>query len=293
MLYDITLRISYAFGETTASGRQVLRVFPRQVPGRQRVHAAVLTFKPAPLERRDTVDFFGNPVVEAAYREAWKSTSFEMRARVERTASAAALDFSPRLDDLAQQLERYQRLDAASPHHFTGPSPRIADDPAILDYARGMRDAGRSVRDIATALNQALYRDMRFDPDATDVNTPAGEAFRHRHGVCQDFAHIMITGLRGLGIPAGYASGYLRTIPPEGKPRLEGADAMHAWVTAWCGEEEGWVEFDPTNGMLAGNDHILVAIGRDYSDVAPVSGVLKTAGLQETKQAVDVVPVTG
>ncbi len=86
---------------------------------------------------------------------------------------------------------------------------------------------------------------MRFDPEATHVDTPAGEAFANRHGVCQDFTHVMITALRAIGVPAGYVSGFLRTIPPEGQPRLEGADAMHAWVTAWCGEEAGWVELDP------------------------------------------------
>ncbi|MGL5115289.1 MAG: transglutaminase-like domain-containing protein, partial [Beijerinckiaceae bacterium] len=92
-----------------------------------------------------------------------------------------------------------------------------------------------------------------------------------------------------IGIPAGYVSGLLRTIPPEGMPRLEGADAMHAWVTAWCGDDAGWLEFDPTNGIVVANDHILVAVGRDYSDVAPVSGVLKTTGVQKIEQAVDVV----
>ena len=106
------------------------------------------------------------------------------------------------------------------------------------------------------------------------------DAFELKRGVCQDFSHIMISGLRGLGIPAGYVSGFLRTIPPQGKPRLEGADAMHAWVKVWCGRDAGWQEFDPTNDMRAGNDHIAVGYGRDYSDVAPIVGVLKTTGGQ-------------
>ena len=101
----------------------------------------------------------------------------------------------------------------------------------------------------------------------------------------------MIAGLRGLGIPAGYVSGFLRTIPPPGKERLEGADAMHAWVRVWCGREAGWQEFDPTNGIRASNDHITVGYGRDYSDVAPIVGVLRTTGSQTGEQAVDVIPV--
>ena len=141
------------------------------------------------------------------------------------------------------------------------------------------------------AVGLALHRDMRFDPDATTVDTPPAEAFARRHGVCQDFAQVMIACLRGVGIPAGYVSGFLRTNPPPGQPRLEGADAMHAWVRAWCGWQAGWVEFDPTNAIPAGTDHIVVARGRDYGDVAPVKGILRIAGEQTSEHAVDVVPV--
>jgi len=101
----------------------------------------------------------------------------------------------------------------------------------------------------------------------------------------------MIAGLRGVGIPAGYVSGFLRTIPPKGKPRLEGADAMHAWVRVWCGQHAGWIEFDPTNAMLAGPDHITIGHGRDYSDISPIVGVLRTSGEHSAKQSVDVVRV--
>ncbi len=158
-------------------------------------------------------------------------------------------------------------------------------------YAREQLSAGMTVADAVRSVGLALHRDMKFDPDATTVDTPPAEAFDRRHGVCQDFAQVMIACLRGVGIPAGYVSGFLRTIPPRGQPRLEGADAMHAWVRAWCGWQAGWVEFDPTNAMLAGTDHIVVARGRDYGDVSPVKGILRTAGDQTSEQAVDVIPV--
>ena len=148
-----------------------------------------------------------------------------------------------------------------------------------------------SAFDAVRAVGEALHRTLRYDDEATTVDTPMIEAFRNRNGVCQDFSHIMIACLRGIGIPAGYVSGFLRTIPPPGKPRLEGADAMHAWVRAWCGIDMGWVEYDPTNGMLVGADHIVVARGRDYFDVAPVKGVMRSFGEHTTKQSVDVVPV--
>jgi transglutaminase-like putative cysteine protease len=129
---------------------------------------------------------------------------------------------------------------------------------------------------------------MTFDEGATDVDTAPAEAFAAGRGVCQDYAHVLIGALRALGVPAGYVSGAIRTTPPPGRARLQGADAMHAWVMAWCGE---WVELDPTNDREAGLDHVVVARGRDYGDVAPIRGVLRTAGAQAARHAVDLVPV--
>ena len=176
-----------------------------------------------------------------------------------------------------------------APHHFLAPSDHAGIDAAITAYAHD--SLASSVVATAVDLCNRIHRDFAYDGKATTVQTRASDAFALKRGVCQDFSHIMIAGLRGLGIPAGYVSGFLRTIPPKGKPRLEGADAMHAWVKAWCGRDAGWQEFDPTNGMRASNDHITVGYGRDYSDVAPIVGVLKTTGGQVGEQAVDVIPV--
>ena len=125
------------------------------------------------------------------------------------------------------------------------------------------------------------------------MTTSPADAFAKRSGVCQDFAHVMIAGLRGLGLPALYVSGYIRTIPPPGKARLAGADASHAWVSVWCGQEFGWLGLDPTNAIPVGDDHIVVALGRDYSDAAPVEGVILSSGGQKLDVAVDVIPVRG
>ena len=138
---------------------------------------------------------------------------------------------------------------------------------------------------------QRIRRDFRYDPKATLISTPLAEAFEARGGVCQDFAHIMIAGLRGLGLPACYVSGYIRTIPPEGEERLEGADASHAWVRVWCGEQAGWLGLDPTNALQVNDDFIEVAVGRDYSDVAPLDGVILISGKQTLKVSVDVKPI--
>ena len=111
-----------------------------------------------------------------------------------------------------------------------------------------------------------------------------------RKGVCQDFAHVAIAALRSFGVAARYVSGYLLTRPPPGQPRLIGADASHAWFSVWAGDK-GWVDFDPTNGLIPGDEHITVGWGRDYSDVSPIVGVLRTSGDHSAKQSVDVVRV--
>ena len=214
-----------------------------------------------------------------------------MVARVERLAPAPRLDLSPPLGLFGAELAGVQSLAPASPHHFAAPSRRAAPDPAMTAFARDAIAGAPTVLAAVEAVGRAIHATMRFDAKATDVDTPATEAFANRHGVCQDFTHVMISCLRGIGIPAGYVSGFLRTVPPAGQPRLEGADAMHAWVSAWVGAEMGWVEYDPTNQMWAGTDHIAIARGRDYDDVAPVRGAMRGAGGQESRQAVDVISV--
>jgi transglutaminase-like putative cysteine protease len=291
MIYDIGLTIAYEYDRPAVAGRHILRLLPADLPGVQRRITGLLTILPEPAERRPLIDFFGNSGVEVAFRAEHDEILFRVTARVERWAEAPALDISPSLPGLAAEITDYRGLDSEAPHHFLGPSPRVAPSPEMTLYARDAIAPGVTTLDAVRALGLALHRDMKFDPDATTVDTPPAEAFARRHGVCQDFAQVMIACLRGAGIPAGYVSGFLRTNPPPGKERLEGADAMHAWVRAWCGGQTGWVEFDPTNAIAAGTDNIVVARGRDYGDVAPVKGVLRIAGEQTTEHAVDVIPV--
>lgn len=293
MIYDIGLTIAYDYDRPAVAGRHVLRLLPADIPGVQRRITGLLTIRPEPAERRPLVDFFGNSAVEVAFRAEHDEILFRVAARVERLAEPPVLDIAPDLCGLAAEIADYRSLDARSPQHFLAPSPRVAPSPEMTAYARDQLAPGMTALDAVRAVGLALHRDMTFDADATTVDTPPAEAFSRRHGVCQDFAQVMIAALRGIGVPAGYVSGFLRTDPPPGRPRLEGSDAMHAWVSAWCGRETGWIEFDPTNAVLAGVDHIVVAVGRDYGDVAPVKGVLRIAGEQATEHAVDVIPVQG
>ncbi|TIR67584.1 MAG: transglutaminase family protein, partial [Mesorhizobium sp.] len=256
MLYDIRLHLHYGYAAAAGGGRHQVRVLPQTIAGVQRVIAASLSFQPNPAERADFSDFFGNNVTAIAVRDAHEELHVRMSARVSVSRPEAGLDVSPDIHGLRAELDAVRSLFPDAPHHFLAASDHASIDPVITDYARESL-AGSAIATAVDLCNR-IHRDFTYDGKATTVQTRASDAFALQRGVCQDFSHIMIAGLRGLGIPAGYVSGFLRTIPPKGKPRLEGADAMHAWVKAWCGRDAGWQEFDPTNGMRASNDHITV-----------------------------------
>lgn len=291
MLYDITAKIVYEYEDAAVAGRHVLRLAPIDIPGEQRVLSQRLTVSPKPSERAVRQDFYGNDTVDVLFNRVHEEVEFKVSARVERLAESPSLDITPPLTALSAQVGQMRSLGPEAPHHYLGRSPRVSLYEAITAYTAALLSPKMTAWEAVHAIGCALHRDMKFDPEATTVDTSPIEAFEAREGVCQDFSHIMIAGLRGVGIPAAYVSGYLRTIPPEGKERLEGADAMHAWVRAWCGQDAGWIEFDPTNALMVAGDHVVVARGRDYSDVSPIKGILRTAGSQTSKQAVDVRPL--
>jgi transglutaminase-like putative cysteine protease len=291
MLYDLSLHMGYVYDVPASGARHVIRVLPLSLPDRQRLIAGSVTVSPNADEKTSFIDFFGQQATSVLVRAPHERLDIRMQARVQVEAQSMTADLSPELDKLAGELAEVWSVGAASPHHLAGPSPRLPEEPQIAAYAKEVLRPGQTVREVAMSLCARIHKDFTYDPEATTVDTSPKEAFRLKRGVCQDFAHVMIIALRSLGIPAGYVSGFIRTIPPPGKERLEGADAMHAWVRVWCGETLGYVELDPTNDIPAGSDHIVVAYGRDYSDIAPVIGVLKGYGNQKAIQAVEVIPL--
>ena len=291
MNYDIRMQLEYAYDPAVDGGRHLVRVTPAAWVSGQRVIASSILFDPAPFERSDGHDFFGNAMVAIAFRQTHAALKVAMSARVRVEAQTAMLDVSPDLAMLARELAGVRSLAPDAPPHFTGASPRVPLDDDITAYARESLKHATTVQEIVRDFGERIHRDFRYDKKSTEVETSPRKVFELRRGVCQDFSHMMIAGLRGIGIPAAYVSGYLRTIPPPGAERLEGADAMHAWVRAWCGREAGWVGYDPTNRTFAGESHIVAAVGRDYQDVTPIAGILRTSGTQKTSQKVDVVPV--
>ncbi len=198
---------------------------------------------------------------------------------------------APSLPDVRSQALDDRGLSARDPAGYLFASPIAGMVPEIAEWAASRIAASDSVIGAASALMHAIRNEFTYDSKATKADTPPIEAFRARRGVCQDFAHIMIIALRHFGIPAAYVSGYLRTNPPPGKARLIGADATHAWVNVWCGNSLGWIGFDPTNAMLAGNDHIFTAMGRDFADVSPLDGVFIGGSGQRMMVSVEVTPL--
>jgi len=201
-----------------------------------------------------------------------------------RAERSTAVDAARNLAFIMQMREK--AVAATEPYDFL-----ISPTSPITAYAASSFPPGSGILAGTVDLMHRIRTEFKYDPKATVISTPLMEVFEKRHGVCQDFAHVMIAGLRGLGLPAAYVSGYLRTIPPPGKPRLQGADATHAWVSLWCGVEIGWIGFDPTNDLLVENDHIVLAVGRDFSDVSPVDGIIVGSRKQKLSVAVDVLLV--
>lgn len=285
--YRVALSISYQFDRPTGAARQLLRICPAALPHLQQVTDCRVQVEPEPSARHEFSDFFGTRVVELALPAGLTSLTIRMTADVLRHDPGPAADRSALRASLAADLAAQTGLDANAPHHFLAPSPRIPVVPEIGRFAARATQGAPTTRAAVEALGAALQRAMRFDAAATTVDTPIATAFEGRHGVCQDFSQIMIAGLRSLEIPAAYVSGFLRTVPPPGQPRLQGADAMHAWVRAWTGREGGWCEYDPTNACFAGTEHVVIGHGRDYADAAPVIGMLRLEGAQSGAHSVD------
>ena len=290
MIYDVRQSTTYHYASQVAYAHHVLRLTPIDRDG-QRVHAAALDVTPTPVERQEGRDFFGNWMTWIVLDEPHDTFTVRVAARVSVERPEAGPIATPAWEAVREAAFACADLNPMSPAHYLFPSRQVPLAAEIRDYAAESFSPERTVLEGATDLMHRIKADFAYQPGTTTVMTTPAAAFAQRRGVCQDFAHVMIAGLRGLGLPAAYVSGYLRTIPPPGKERLEGVDAMHAWVLVWCGAEAGWRGLDPTNDIPARNDHVVLAVGRDYADVAPIDGVIFAAGEQRLEVRVNVIPV--
>jgi transglutaminase-like putative cysteine protease len=291
VIYDIRHVTTYAYESPVSFARCSLRLEPRAGDGQQLLSHTV-EIRPRPAERTARYDFFGTHTESVLIETPHRSLRIDSRSRVSVSRRAPARDTpGPAWEMVRDVAFEASSLGPSSPIGYVFASPLVPVELPVTAYAAASFARGRGILAGAVELMHRIRSEFKYDPKATVISTPLQEVFEKRHGVCQDFAHVMIAGLRGLGLPAAYVSGYLRTLPPPGKPRLQGADATHAWVLLWCGEQTGWVGFDPTNDVLVENDHIVLAVGRDFSDVSPVDGIIAGSRKQKLGVAVDVMPV--
>ena len=286
MKYHVLHETSYRYESPVALSQQLLHLTPRALPWQAREQHA-LAIEPVPTETGEREDYFGNPVTQILLAAPHEVLSVRAESTVTVQTRPAPPGGEPweKVRDAARgDVEAAQVL-------FESPHVELFRD--LSSYASPSFGRGRPVVAAARDLTRRIHADFKFDPRATSVSTPLREVMAKRHGVCQDFAHLMIGALRALGLAARYVSGYILTNPPPGKPRLIGADASHAWVAVWCGRKEneaGWAELDPTNDCLVEDEHITLAWGRDFSDVTPMRGVILGGGDQELSVRVTVTP---
>ncbi|QPF86904.1 transglutaminase family protein [Bradyrhizobium genosp. L] len=291
MIYDIRHVTTYSYETPVGFARCALRLEPMTGDG-QRLISHSVEIRPKPAERTARRDFFGTLTESVLIETSHRNLRIDSRSRVAVARQPPPRDAaSPSWESMRDIAAEATSLGSDSPVGYIFASALVPVLRPVTDYAATSFPPGGGILSGAADLMRRIRSEFKYDPKATVISTPLKEAFEKRHGVCQDFAHVMIAGLRGLGLPAAYVSGYLRTIPPPGQPRLQGADATHAWVSVWCGSELGWIGFDPTNDLMVANDHIILAIGRDFADVSPVDGVIVGARKQKLAVAVDVLLV--
>ncbi len=293
MIYDITHVTHYSYQNEAVFSQHLMRLNPRALT-EQRVLETRIELTPEPDNMVPYKDMFGNLSHVATVSKPHQSIEIRSVSRVQRSAPSSMIFEASAPWDEVRRLAM-GRAGAPVPVEisaFCFPSMMTEPDAEIEAYVRESFPAGRPILAAAKELTERIYTDFEYLPGTTSAETLPVQSFAEKRGVCQDFAHVMLACLRSLRLPARYISGYLRTHPAEGTVRLQGSDASHAWVSLWD-PVFGWVDFDPTNNLVPGLDHVTLAWARDYADVAPVAGIVIGAGQQILSVGVDVSPVSG
>ena len=288
MKFRVRHLTTYKYSEPVRMSHHMAHLRPREIVG-QKSDSPSLTITPSPAVLGTVQpDYFGNPTVYFTIQDPHSTLSVEAGFIVETSAtpSLPAL-VSTAWDKVRQELRRASKGLILGAQDFLYASPLVPILPEALVYAAPSFPVGRPLTEAVLDLTARIHKDFSFDSKATKVGTPVASVFEDRRGVCQDFAHVIIACLRATGLAARYVSGYIRTLPPPGKEKLIGADASHAWASVFI-PGWGWLDVDPTNNTICGEDHITVAWGRDYDDVSPIRGVVLGGGNHHIDVSVDV-----
>lgn len=285
--YNIRHRTVYQYGSQASLCHNEVRLTPNNT-GRQKRLQTNLSVTPHPAVQTTYEDFFGNQVVAFSIQEPHDNLEIELESHVEVEPPNWLADSADTLSwEEVVALVRTNQEDSVM--QFTLPSPYITLTEGLRVYTATSFTKGRPLAEATKDLMQRIHNDFDFKAGFTDISTPLSELLEHRKGVCQDFAQLGIGCLRSIGLPAGYVSGYIETMPPEGEEKLVGADASHAWFSVFH-PLLGWMEYDPTNNMQPAGQHITVGYGRDFGDISPVKGIMVGSGSHEIEVSVDVVP---
>ncbi len=289
MIYSISHRTTFSYEWPVALSQHFLHLAPRPCP-QQTAHHHSLIVEPPPTLTREDIDFFGNPTAYLSVEEPHNRLTIVSSSRVDVTPKKPPPPESTMAwDQMMQALSQQTDAETLDAYQFTFDSPFTPSNNAY-GYAEPSFPPGRPILEGAIELMSRIHGEFEYKGGVTDIYTPVDRVLADRRGVCQDFAHLQIACLRALGLPARYVSGYLRTHPPEGQERKIGADASHAWLAVWV-PGHGWIDLDPTNNMIPGDEHITVAWGRDYGDVSPINGIVLGGGDHKVEVAVDVRPL--
>lgn len=289
--YRVVHETRYSYQSAVSLSQQYLHMTPRSF-AYQRTEDHAIAVEPPFEDDSEGPDYFGNLTRHFGI----SAPHAALCVRAESTVllfprpALAQLDASPPWERLRDGVTLERGEAALEACRYLYASPHVSLSPDLADYAMPSFTEGRPLLDAVFELTQRIFEDFEFDGAATDIATPLEEVLRGRRGVCQDFAQLMIGALRSIGLPARYMSGYILTHPPEGEPRLIGADASHAWVSVYC-PVFGWIDFDPTNRCLVQDEHIVTGWGRDFSDVTPMRGIVLGGGEQELVVSVTVTPL--
>ena len=292
MRYRVIHRTTFKYRQPVTVGKHVACLCPRTLPD-QHVVESQLHIEPVPATMTERTDYFGNLLYFFTVQEPHKELVVETRSQVNvKAKQRPSLVESISWEQAVEQVQVDQSPAGLDAFQFRFESPRIKPRPEFAAYASESFTAGRPMREALLELTARIHRDFKFDSKVTNVRTTPEEVFRKKRGVCQDFAHFEIACLRALNISARYVSGYLRTYPPVGQPKLVGADASHAWLSAYC-PGVGWMDVDPTNNLEPSDEHVTIGWGREYGDVSPLYGVIQGGGAHTLTVSVDLEALGG
>ncbi len=292
MLLEVTHETRYDYAAPVSLAHHLAHLRPID-DAHQRLLDFDLQIDPAPGHQRIGRDAMGNVERHFGLAMPHRRLSVRAKSRLEIGDRFGALQpaASPAWETLVERLRYVARTPFVPECEYAMPSPFVPRLAPLRDYAALSFTRGRPVAEAAVELMQRIHTDFNYKSRSTDIDTPLSEVWAHKRGVCQDFAHLMAGAMRMLGLPARYVSGYLLTHAPEGPTgqgrAMQGADASHAWVQAWCpdtpgvpdnGSGAGWLDLDPTNDLIPGCGHVRVAVGRDFGDVTPLRGVIRGGG---------------